>query len=79
MNPNQSLTECHRLLFWGQKKSFLGLRQVIVEDGIRKINRISYANVSETSWLTQRIQFSAKYISGPNLEQLALESRDRET
>ena len=61
-----------------RKKSFLGLRQVIVEDGIRKINRKSaHATVSsESSWLTQENSDSPaeKYISGPNLEQLALES-----
>ena len=61
-----------------RKKSFLGFRQVTVEDGIRKIDRKSaHANVfSETSWLTQRNSDSPaeKYISGPNLEQLALES-----
>ena len=61
-----------------RKKSFLGFRQVTVEDGIRKIDRKSaHAKTSsESSWLTQRNSDSPpeKYISGPNLEQLALES-----
>ena len=61
-----------------RKKSFLGFRQVTVEDGIRKIDRKSaHAKTSsESSWLTQKNSDSPpeKYISGPNLEQLALES-----
>ena len=61
-----------------RKKSFLGVRQLVVEDGILKINRKSaYENISsESSWLIQRNDDSPaeKYISGPNLEQLALES-----
>ena len=61
-----------------RKKSFLGVRQLVVEDGILKINRKSaFENTSsESSWLIQRNYDSPteKYISGPNLEQLALES-----
>jgi len=61
-----------------RKKSFLGVRQLVVEDGVLKINRKSaFENTSsETSWLIQRNYDSPteKYISGPNLEQLALES-----
>ena len=61
-----------------RKKSFLGVRQLVVEDGTLKINRKSaYENISsESSWLLQRNYDSPdeKYISGPNLEQLALES-----
>ena len=61
-----------------RKKDFLGVRQVTVEDGIRKINRKSaYENISsESSWLIQKNDESQaeKYVSGPNLEQLALRS-----
>ena len=61
-----------------RKKDFLGVRQVTVEDGIRKINRKSaYENISsESSWLIQKNDESSseKYVSGPNLEQLALRS-----
>ena len=61
-----------------RKKDFLGVRQVTVEDGTRKINRKSaYENISsESSWLIQKNDESSaeKYVSGPNLEQLALRS-----
>ena len=61
-----------------RKKNFLGVRQVTVEDGTRKINRIpAYENVSsESSWLIQKNDESPaeKYVSGSNLEQLALKS-----
>ena len=61
-----------------RKKDFLGVRQVTVEDGTRKINRKSaYENISsESSWLIQKNDESQaeKYVSGPNLEQLALRS-----
>ena len=61
-----------------RKKNFLGVRQVTVEDGTRKINRKSaYENTSsESSWLIQKNDESSaeKYVSGPNLEQLALRS-----
>ena len=61
-----------------RKKDFLGVRQVTVEDGTRKINRKSaYENISsESSWLIQKNDESPseKYVSGPNLEQLALRS-----
>jgi len=61
-----------------RKKNFLGLRQVTVEDGTRKINRRpAYENISsESSWLIQRNDESPaeKYVSGSNLEQLALKS-----
>ena len=61
-----------------RKKDFLGVRQVTVEDGTRKINRKpAYENISsESSWLIQKNDESPseKYVSGPNLEQLALRS-----
>ena len=61
-----------------RKKDFLGVRQVTVEDGTRKINRKpAYENISsESSWLIQKNDESSaeKYVSGPNLEQLALRS-----
>ncbi|HJM37612.1 MAG TPA: methyltransferase domain-containing protein, partial [Acidimicrobiales bacterium] len=61
-----------------RKKNFLGVRQVTVENGTRKINRRpAYENVSsESSWLIQRNDESPaeKYVSGSNLEQLALKS-----
>ena len=61
-----------------RKKAFLGVRQVTVEDGTRKINRKpAYENISsESSWLIQKNDESPseKYVSGPNLEQLALRS-----
>ena len=61
-----------------RKKNFLGVRQVTVEDGTRKINRKpAYENISsESSWLIQKNDESSaeKYVSGPNLEQLALRS-----
>ena len=61
-----------------RKKDFLGVRQVTVEDETRKINRKSaYENISsESSWLIQKNDESQaeKYVSGPNLEQLALRS-----
>ena len=61
-----------------RKKDFLGVRQVTVEDGTRKINRKpAYENISsESSWLIQKNDESQaeKYVSGPNLEQLALRS-----
>ncbi len=61
-----------------RKKDFLGVRQVTVEDGTRKINRKpAYENISsESSWLIQKNDESPseKYVSGPNLEQLALKS-----
>jgi len=61
-----------------RKKDFLGVRQVTVEDGTRKINRKpAYENISSgSSWLIQKNDESPaeKYISGPNLEQLALKS-----
>ena len=61
-----------------RKKNFLGARQVTVENGTRKINRRpAYENVSsESSWLIQRNDESPaeKYVSGSNLEQLALKS-----
>ena len=61
-----------------RKKNFLGVRQVTVEDGTRKINRRpAYENISsESSWLIQRNDESPaeKYVSGSNLEQLALKS-----
>ena len=61
-----------------RKKDFLGVRQVTVEDGTRKINRKpAYENISsESSWLIQKNADSPaeKYVSGPNLEQLALRS-----
>jgi 2-polyprenyl-3-methyl-5-hydroxy-6-metoxy-1,4-benzoquinol methylase len=61
-----------------RKKNFLGVRQVTVEDGTRKINRRpAYENVSsESSWLIQKNDESPaeKYVSGSNLEQLALKS-----
>ena len=61
-----------------RKKNFLGVRQVTVEDGTRKINRKpAYENISsESSWLIQKNDESPseKYVSGPNLEQLALRS-----
>ena len=61
-----------------RKKDFLGVRQVTVENGTRKINRKpAYENISsESSWLIQKNDESPseKYVSGPNLEQLALRS-----
>ena len=61
-----------------RKKDFLGVRQVTVEDGTRKINRKpAYENISSgSSWLIQKNDESPaeKYVSGPNLEQLALKS-----
>ena len=61
-----------------RKKKYMGVRQITVEEGTRKINRESaYGNISsESSWLIQKNAESPseKYISGPNLEQLALES-----
>ena len=61
-----------------RKKDFLGVRQVTVEDGTRKINRKpAYENISSgSSWLIQKNNESPaeKYVSGPNLEQLALKS-----
>ena len=61
-----------------RKKNYMGVRQVIVKDGTRKINRKSaYENTSsESSWLIQKNDESSaeKYVSGPNLEQLALRS-----
>ena len=61
-----------------RKKDFLGVRQITVEDGTRKINRKpAYENISsESSWLIQKNDKSPseKYVSGPNLEQLALKS-----
>ena len=61
-----------------RKKNFLGARQVTVENGTRKINRRpAYENISsEPSWLIQRNDESPaeKYVSGSNLEQLALKS-----
>ena len=61
-----------------RKKDFLGVRQVTVENGTRKINRKpAYENISsESSWLIQKNDESSaeKYVSGPNLEQLALRS-----
>ena len=61
-----------------RKKDFLGVRQVTVEGGTRKINRKpAYENISsESSWLIQKNDESPseKYVSGPNLEQLALRS-----
>ncbi len=61
-----------------RKKNFLGVRQVTIEDGTRKINRKpAYENTSsESSWLIQKNDESPseKYVSGPNLEQLALKS-----
>ena len=61
-----------------RKKDFLGVRQVTVEDGTRKIDRKpAYENISSgSSWLIQKNNESPaeKYVSGPNLEQLALKS-----
>ena len=61
-----------------RKKNYMGVRQVILENGTRKINRkSSYEKISsESSWLIQKNADSPaeKYVSGPNLEQLALKS-----
>ncbi len=61
-----------------RKKNYMGIRQVILENGTRKINRKpAYENISsESSWLIQKNADSQaeKYVSGPNLEQLALKS-----
>ena len=61
-----------------RKKNYMGVRQVILENGMRKINRKSaYEKISsESSWLIQKNADSPaeKYVSGPNLEQLALKS-----
>ena len=61
-----------------RKKNYMGVRQVILENGTRKINRKpAYENVSsESSWLIQKNadSLAEKYVSGLNLEQLALKS-----
>ena len=61
-----------------RKKNYMGVRQVILENGTRKINRKpAYENVSsESSWLIQKNGDSPaeKYVLGLNLEQLALKS-----
>ena len=61
-----------------RKKNYMGVRQVILENETRKINRKpAYENISsESSWLIQKNDKSPseKYVSGPNLEQLALKS-----
>ena len=61
-----------------RKKNYMGVRQVILENGTRKINRKSaYENISsESSWLIQKNadSLAEKYVSGLNLEQLALKS-----
>ncbi|MDC0233874.1 methyltransferase domain-containing protein [Acidimicrobiia bacterium] len=61
-----------------RKKNYMGVRQVILENGTRKINRKpAYENISsESSWLIQKNADSQaeEYVSGPNLEQLALKS-----
>ncbi|MDG2351327.1 MAG: methyltransferase domain-containing protein [Acidimicrobiales bacterium] len=61
-----------------RKKNYMGVRQVILENETRKINRKpAYENISsESSWLIQKNDDSPaeKYVSGPNLEQLALKS-----
>jgi 2-polyprenyl-3-methyl-5-hydroxy-6-metoxy-1,4-benzoquinol methylase len=82
---NESIPNVHvdeNILAWrfsgDRKKSFLGLRRVITEDGVRKITREpAYAETSSgSSWLIQEncAPISKNYIAGPNLEQLALES-----
>ena len=61
-----------------RKKNYMGVRQVILENGTRKINRKpAYENISsESSWLIQKNadSLAEKYVSGLNLEQLALKS-----
>ena len=61
-----------------RKKNYMGIRQVILENGTRKINRKpAYENVSsESSWLIQKNadSLAEEYVSGLNLEQLALKS-----
>ena len=61
-----------------RKKNYMGVRQVILENGTRKINRKSaYENISsESSWLIQKNadSLAEEYVSGLNLEQLALKS-----
>ena len=61
-----------------RKKNYMGVRQVILENGTRKINRKpAYENVSsESSWLIQKNadSLAEKYVSGLNLEQLVLKS-----
>ena len=61
-----------------RKKNYMGVRQVILENGTRKINRKpAYENVSsESSWLIQKNadSLAEEYVSGLNLEQLALKS-----
>ena len=61
-----------------RKKNYMGVRQVILENETRKINRKpAYENISsESSWLIQKNDDSPaeKYVSGLNLEQLALKS-----
>ena len=61
-----------------RKKNYMGVRQVIFENGTRKINRkSSYEKISsESSWLIQKNadSLAEEYVSGLNLEQLALKS-----
>ena len=61
-----------------RKKNYMGVRQVILENGTRKINRKpAYENVSsESSWLIQKNadSLAEEYVSGLTLEQLALKS-----
>lgn len=61
-----------------RKKNYMGVRQVIRENGIHKINRKpAYENSSsESSWLIQKNadSLAEEYVSGLNLEQLALKS-----
>ena len=61
-----------------RKKNYMGVRQVILENETRKINRKpAYENISsESSWLIQKNadSLAEKYVSGLNLEQLALKS-----
>ena len=61
-----------------RKKNYMGIRQVILENGTREINRKpAYENISsESSWLIQKNadSLAEEYVSGLTLEQLALKS-----
>ena len=81
LNESESIVD-EDVIAWrfsgDRKKNYMGVRQVILENGTRKINRKpAYENVSsESSWLIQKNadSLAEKYVSGLNLEQLALKS-----